>query len=381
MATKKPSQKKTTKKAPSREKNIKDLRSALDNVAEEDALELVEEKFPQAKGKTAKRTPEEIRAQWIHQATDFRKSLDLDLRDARDFSRYLLEVYGAKSDPKWQKIFVDEEQQMLLGNYKAGLLAWQQAMAPEGLQAARGLHSIAFLPGDDIAAMIILRRGSNDYSEGTSNYTMNAPVASWMFSTRGLHREHQVPSALLARAIVAKNKNFQERDLINRLITIEDDMCSSPTRKRASGGGRPARPEPREFSKAERAEILRISKDVSQPVVLVANIDKENFRSFGGDSESGDTMEAEIKVATCEPDCLAHIFVASRTPVGTPVDEITARYHALNEHWEVQGRFFSYGDDVTLHLHPETDLGIYKSRAKLVKHLPVGFRWYEVHKG
>lgn len=333
------------------------------------------------KKKPLKRTPEQLRAEWVEQATAFREELGLDLRDTRAFSRYLVAVYGAKSDPRWQKLFFDDAQNMLLAGYREGLLAWQQAMAPEGLVAARGLHTVSFLPGDDIAGMIILHRDSNEDGEGTSNYTMNAPVASWLFSTRSLLREGHVVSPLLARSIAAQSGKFDEKDLTGRMISLDDEDGPSGKHRAVARGSRPARPAKREFSLSERGEILGLCKQLSQPVVLVADIDKNNFRAFGGDSESGDTLEAEIKVTTCEPACLAHLFVASRTPVGDPVGEDVARYHALNEHWEIQGKFFSYGDDVTLYLHPETDLGLYRKGAKLVKHLPPGFRWYEVSKG
>lgn len=319
-------------------------------------------------------------AEWEAEATRFRESLQLNFRDPRDFSRYLVTVYGPKADPAWQQLFVNKASAISLADYPAALAAWQRAMAPEGLQAARGLHSVGFLPGDDILSMVIRERSAQDEGEGTSNYTMNAPIASWLFATQALHREHQSVNALLARAMVAKDRTIEESDLINRTLHKEEDFPRS-SKAEASPRNRPAKFARREFSDAERRKLLKLSKQVSQPMVMVTSVDKNSFKAFGGDSESGETLEAEIKVRHCEPECLLHVFIASMTPVGDPVDDDMIRLHALSEHWELEGRYLDYDMDVTLYLHPETELGAHRKKAKLVKHLPAGFRWYSLDVG
>ena len=93
-----------------------------------------------------------------------------------------------------------------------------------------------------------------------------------------------------------------------------------------------------------------------------------DLRSFGGDSESGDTNEAEIYVDHCEPRCVKRMFVASSLhKLGRGVRETDRRWYALDEHRVATGR-----DGLALTLHPDVRAG------RVVRNLPAGWSWYEV---
>lgn len=265
----------------------------------------------------------------IRQVIEGREAVGYDLRHPVGFSQYLYAAYGQNRVPRigdliMEAFKVTNGKGSWKDRYSVIFKSFIRAMAPHGMCVARGMHSIGFLPGEDIERLVMPM-----YSE--SSYSENIVVASWLFSTRFLHPK------MLSHARLTPSWARAARDLIQRGHSNQ--------------------------------EAVRLSQS---PVVLVSHVTLADLYSWGGDSESGETHEAELKIKNCEPRCLRHIFVASTRPLGRAVREDERRYYGLDSHIE-HSYTDSYGSRQPLYLHPDT-----KAKGKTVKHLPPGWTWYEV---
>jgi hypothetical protein len=298
---------------------------------------------------------ERVLRSWGDELDAARRSIGFDLKEPVGFSQYLLALYGQDADPSLADTFdvnmvmsavtrgkVDREVA-----YDAVLSMWQRAMAPRGLFAARGLHSVGFMPGEDIAGYLYKRRRE------VSNYSMNAVVASWEFSTQSLRREMGT---------------FYDPSLVNTAVRMNPEAFKDVGFQRLPNGNI--------VLPKMNAKTKALVKAAECPVVLAVEVGAGQVREWGADSESGETNEAEIKVKNCEPGCVLHLFVASRQGLGRPVPAAVRRRFALDSHIEVKGRENMFtGSPTLLRLHPDTNV-----RGKVVKHLPDGWEWYEVSK-
>lgn len=262
----------------------------------------------------------------VQAAVKGRELVGYDLREPAGFSHYLHAAYVQKKVPTIDSLvseaFKSTEGQGTWGQrYALIFKAFNRATAPQGMCIARGMHSVGFQPGDDIA-----RAGKPLGS--VDNYSQNIVIASSMFSTNYLNRS---PNNRLQGSWLRVARTLHERGLSER-------------------------------------EAVRLSQNA---VVLVAQASVEDLAEWGGDSESGETYEAEVK-ATCAPKCVRHVFVASTRPLGRAVPADAARYYGLDAHIETSFKN-SYGSQQTLYLHLET-----KAKGKTVKHLPDEWKWYEV---
>lgn len=131
------------------------------------------------------------------------------------------------------------------------------------------------------------------------------------------------------------------------------------------------------------------AKSAGSSILLASKVSLSDMKSFGGDSESGDTMEAEIHMKACEPSCVKHIFVLSNEKIGSAVPKELRELHALDEHYEARfvhpihrhSRSSPSKTDPVMYLHTMTPKDALRSirGLKLVKHsIPSGFKWQMV---
>lgn len=293
---------------------------------------------------------------WAKDLEAFRVAHGFDLSEPVGFSRLLLATYGPQSvEGDFDTLTDSEKAAEKYGfstskQYKDVFVAWVRAMAPHGMIAARGLHSLGFLPGDDIASFLFSRRNPEE-----DNFSQNVAYAAFHFAT--FYVAGGWPRVTKSWARAAATLDSQAERAVG--VQVRDNK---PERQGPCWAN---------LSPKVRKAILR-----SQcPVVVVAKLDPLNMRGWGGDSESGPVMEAEVKVAPCEPACVERLFVASAVhKLGKPVSAEMRRHYALDEHKEIVGRDDSwFVRPPTLYLHPDTPV-----RARLVKNLPEGWTWYEV---
>lgn len=289
--------------------------------------------------------------EWRRFLGEFRRSEGFDLSTPGGFSRYLLAVYG-KSAPTGMLSLIHRHFDRHAVPYDLYFESWLDAMAPDGMFAARGVHSLAFLPGDDIMGTIVQERNARGSDE--SNYSMNIVVASWMFSTRLVDHAFPRITKTWARGAAALESAAANPSLLNRSIRVPPNSSAE------------------ERSELPPSRIRRAFYLSQTPTVIVTRLDKRDLNGFGGDSESGDTVEAEVKARFCEPRCVEHLFVASAVhKLGRPVSTAVRRRYALDHHLEVTGQVM--GDPQVLLLHPDANV-----RGRLVRHLPEMWTWYEI---
>ncbi len=331
---------------------------------------------------------------------------NFDFADPVAFSRYLLMVYGKNSTLEIQDMvrnghdapMLEDKSLDYVEGYRKMLRSYLKTFAPTGeMVLSRGLNRVAWKEGEDIrASMAAYRiRRWNEESKGkpsTDNYSQNMVVGAYDFSTHRMgRRDYVYVTAALARRIVEEDPTILYEDIAERRVSTDPDMevkaRKSPGKVRKIVNGkvkmvnipRKARPERRVLLPNEKKKIIALANKLVTPTVIIVKAKHKDIEAFGGDSESGDTQEAELKVKACEPGCVEHIFVASRVKLGRVVSAKLRRLYALDEHLEVEGKWF-YGsgepNKIKLELHPATPIG--KMKAKLVKHLPKGFDWYEV---
>jgi hypothetical protein len=329
-------------------------------------------------------------AEWSRQLAAFRTEVGFDLSEPVGFSEYLLAAYGKKGTDETEK-FVSQSHGLELapGTWKqrvdATFDALTRGFAPDGMVVARGLHGLGFVPGDNIAQMVYAGRDTKEYDRRhrISYYSMNVPVAVSQFATLHTQRpdsdytlldvtdmwiraaEHARPGVKdIFDAQEQLNEEFRKRTA--HLDGDDDEEYAIFERERGELG--------RRTSKMPRD--VRVALHLTQcPVVIVARPSRTDLLSFGGDSESGDTSEAEVYVKHCEPRCVEHFFVAATYKLGTPVSAALRRRYALDEHIEIAGRKDpTWGGTPKLTLHPDTPV----NGGKRVRNLPSEWTWYEV---
>ena len=343
------------------------MRSSKKRPAKAESLDLkaifeeLEREMPPVKRRSSKRKGPSF-AEWKASLVAIRKEVGFDLRNPVGFSEYLLALYGKDpvfhtDDPYHPILNPSFHLEMASGThaarYASVFRAWHEAIAPHGMICARGLHSLGFLPGDDIPAMVYAGRAmhgrdSEEWGTGTpsdfSSYSMNLPIAvNWFASNNGR---------------VGKSRLFV-----------------TPSLARAAAAADPRALDTVGVSTEKVAPAVRQAILASEcPVVIVVSGRPADMHGWGGDSESGDTMEAEIHVKHCEPRCVQRFFVASALhKLGKPVRADERRYFALDEHMVVTGRKIGFYDAPKLILHPDAP-----AKGKIVKNLPADWTWYEV---
>lgn len=307
-------------------------------------------------------------SEWKASLVAIRESVGFDLREPVGFSEYLLALYGKDpvfhtDDPYHPILSPTHHLEMAPGGQKTKYAtlfkAWCEALAPHGMVCARGLHSLGFLPGDDVPAMVYANRARHGRDPETwsetsdfSSYSMNLPIAvNWFAARRGRIGEPGSiwdVSPLLARAAAVIDP---------RVLEVVGTRTAKLTKT------------------AKLPTAVRNAIHASEcPVVIVVDGKPADMHGWGGDSESGDTMEAEIHMRHCEPKCVQRFFVASALhKLGKPVRADERRYFALDEHMVVTGRKIGFYDAPKLILHPDAP-----AKGKLVKNLSPDWTWYEV---
>lgn len=304
-------------------------------------------------------------AAWSDEIAAFRERVGFDLTEPVGYSEFLLSVFGpdaTEPDIQSQMQGLDRAVGHWGKRIDTVFDAWADGMAPKGLVCARGLNGLGFLPGDDVAKIVFDSRrsgGRRVRDEHISFYSMNVPRSVWGFAAYYVESGYPFLTDLWTRAAAAIDPdvvNYQFRDAEHAESGSPPLMFRLPEYPMPSG--------------VKRAYYL------SQcPVVIISHAAPKDLLSFGGDSESGETDEAEVYVRYCEPRCVKHLFVASTRKLGTPVSAKLRRYYALDEHIEVRGRKTSSWDDgPKLILHPD----VKTQRGRLVRHLPDEWTWYEV---
>lgn len=301
---------------------------------------------------------------WAADLSIFREQVGFDLAEPVGFSEYLLAVYGKGVPEEVGRLFdpsvAAEDYGFDAGGYRKMFSAWAKAMAPDGITCARGLHSLGFLPKDDIAKIVF---GHGDRSS-SDNYSMNLAYAAFQFATRPVSDLYPSVSALWARSAAVIEPAAAEAVGVQVRGDVDRYRDASRAKK-----GLPPMLYWRSMPKKVRDAI-----SISQcPVVIVSRVGVESMNGWGGDSESGDTMEAELHVKHCEPRCVERFFVASAVhKLGKLVRADERRLFALDEHVVVKGRPV-YGDPVSLILHPDTPV-----KGRVIRNLPDEWKWYEV---
>lgn len=321
---------------------------------------------------------------WASDIKSFRESVGFDLSDPVGFSEYLLAVYGKGSSDKIARLFDfryagrDYGFDMFgRGMYQKVFDAWVDAMAPEGMICARGLYGLGFLPGDDIPSMIYKRRGTHG-DEGDSRrkkskvgyYSMNVPIAVNWFALRNNSVGGEggaTVTPMLARAASAVDHRAAEAAGI--AMWKQDSEVRGWIERQAAKRGEVAPPSWVSLPSAVKKSIIASEC----PVVIIVDGKVSDMHGWGGDSESGDTMEAEIHMKHCEPKCVLRFFVASALyKLGKPVRADERRYYGLDEHMVVTGRKYDYYEPKLI-LHPDASV-----KGRLVRNLPDDWKWYEI---
>ena len=311
-------------------------------------------------------------AQWGRDVAAFREAVGFDVSTPVGFSDYLASVYGKGTPDEVTKMFDLSEAGRAYGfdmhdDYQRVFKTWAGAMAPSGFICARGMHGLGFLTGDDIPGTIFRRKlkGGKDYDY----FSLNIEYSAFNFATQYLDKFYPTVTDLWARAASAIDPdaaNFVGVSVRDRISKADLAYQDAQAAKR----GETRAPVWQEVPKRTKDAIL-----ASQcPVLIVAHVDAGDMKGWGSDSESGETMEAEVYVKHCEPDCIEKLFVASsKRGLGTPVKADERRYYGLDEHLVVKGKAYSYFDAPSLLLHPDTH-----AKGRLVKNLPDEWKWYEV---
>jgi len=288
---------------------------------------------------------------WEADLVRFRRRIGFDFREPDGFSRYLIAAYSDHANEDDRRLFdslqVRRDYGLSTVEYRKAFQTWFAAMAPRGMICARGLHSLAFSPGEDIAGSVLFGR------EGTySSYSMNLSFAVVRFATAWVTEFY--PTVTRSWANVASTIDRRASDTVGMQIrTTRDEEFDDPSWS--------------SLPKKTRDAII-----VSQcPVVLVSHLDMEDLVGPGGDSESGDVMEAEVLAKQCEPRCLRRVFVASAlNRLGKPVSRDDVERFGLAYHRSVKGEADARPVDVLL--HPSVRAG---SRRR---NLPSQWSWYDV---
>jgi len=188
-------------------------------------------------------------------------------------------------------------------DYKANFQRYTKIVAPTGMYAARGLHSflVPFLP--DLWELLV--KASSLVSE--ENYSQNIAAASAMFAfpsfpfeLAGTPASARPRSSFLGAPFVitdSSNDDYFKEDFGHYAQAIQRHYLHQYLREHGIS--------------ANKTNMIQAIKELSCGVLIVAKIPHQYLLSYGGDSESGDLLEAEIKVKPCLDKCIQNIFVIS----------------------------------------------------------------------
>ena len=299
---------------------------------------------------------------WGTDLIRFRQRIGFDLREPNGFSRYLIAAYSDHADEDDRRLAswssIKRDYNISKQDERKAFAVWLRSLAPDGLVCARGLHSLSFMPGENIYKIITLGR-----REGVAYYSMNIEKSIADFATRSARKIGGTVSASMAK--VAATLDEKALGTVGTLTGYTKEDWDYNVADWAREGD----PPPWHTLSPKTKHALKISQC---PVVVVARVSKDDVEGPGNDSESGDTNEAEIYVMACEPKCIEHIFVASAIHrLGRPVQASVRSHYGLDYH-----NVLTYDDDdwgkISLTLHPSVHLG------RRVRNLPPEWVWYEV---
>jgi len=291
---------------------------------------LVEEAYREAVASAKPRPADEKFDDWKRRLADLREEAGFDLGEPWGFSQYLLAMFGKNAlvpfdrrDPLFDSTgsVVDWAAEMrgepevkrgLRAGYRHMMDTWLKTMAPNGIICARGLHSINAADHRDVMSFVYRGRGYSVLGEDSGE-------------GRSSFTSYSMNLCVAVREFACRNGKVRSRG--------------------------------------------------ENPIVLVSRPKNSDIDGFGGDSESGDTNEAELHVKLCEPRCVERFFIASTSKIGKPVSADERRYYALDECVIVTGRPMEPYDTPKLRLHPDTP-GLKGGR--VVRNLPDGWKWYEL---
>jgi len=299
---------------------------------------------------------------WGADLVRFRLRIGFDLREPDGFSRYLIAAYSDHANEDDRRLVswpsIKRNYNIPPQDVRKAFDVWLRSLAPDGLVCARGLHSLSFMPGEKIYEILTLGR-----EEGVAYYSMNIEKSIADFATRSARKIEGTVSASMAKVAAT----LDERALAT--VGTFAGMTKEEWDYNDANWAREGDPPPWHTLAPKTKHALKISQC---PVVIVARVRKDDVKGAGGDSESGDTNEAEIHVKACEPRCVEHIFVASAIHrLGRPVQASVRSHYGLDYH-----NVLTYDDEVwgriTLTLHSSVRLG------RRVRNLPPEWTWYEV---
>ena len=255
--------------------------------------------------------------------------------------------------------------------YQQGLQQDLAIMAPDGVYAARGLHGLRAMSGDEAVATVLAESRGKRYE----SYSLNVPKAV-AFATPPRYWSKFVAEGLLG-----------------------EDAPERVRHKKAKRNGPEARWEP-DVDAWLRARGLRKSYATVKAAVemlqmcmlLVARVPHDAVLGYGTDSESGPLGEAEIHVRPCdELSCVGRAYVLSAQPLDHPLATAAERREFALSFYDVVGVEYDVTVlDVPVHAdvvcRSPRIVGRTKVRtvADMLQGLvpePEAFRWYRVIPG
>jgi len=220
------------------------------------------------------------------------------------FSEYLVKVQLTPSIARE----VDEavSRQMTWRSYRAAFQRYMSAVAPGGVWAARGLHSVSVRTAEEALGLVEGRWTA------AASFSFNLAYAVDRFGSP------TVSSSLLAENL--SSGYLQARDNLPAWqATIEEWLN-------------------RERARPTKTNIGKAAAETQCSIVLVAKLPLSALEEFGGDSESGPLQEAEVKVSAGLPlRTLAGVFVCAPWPIrgGRVATVAERRQFALSDYTRV----------------------------------------------
>lgn len=273
------------------------------------------------------------------------------------------------------------------GDYPKTFKQYMKIVAPTGLFAARGLHGLPITTVNDVK--FILNSFGNREQESkydTDNYSMNVAYASANFTAikpRVNRRYVEYFIGNLESSAIKAKKSTSTAD--RKAFTSKD------AEKLAKGKDKESIDHYQQFRAAKLvAEVMSYegaNKSVKtanefaaallSSMLIVAKIQPKYLRSFGGDSESGPLLEAEVWAdPQCSvTDCAQHIFVLCPFKLALPRATTAERKKYCLSYYQE----WSTGEWYNHYLHPSVKCKdrIVASKFKMINKVPSGFTWYK----
>lgn len=190
-------------------------------------------------------------------------------------------------DPSAWEAMWDGLNEELSGNYARNFRRWVDAVAPDGIMLARGMHDIPMGTAEEILAFI--RPGQR----ADESYSQNLAVAANEFAVRGAYE---------ARDVSRLGGGMGGEAMVKR-----QESQATKLRERTLGRGG--------WNKlAPSKQAAWLNKHYGATVTIV-KLTPTEAGSFGGDSESGDLQEAELRVGKFPMKRVLRVFALSATPI------------------------------------------------------------------